>query len=353
MADDPFLHPGTWWASEPGMGEEEIRLDLEARFCLTHLLMVFRSPRPAAIILERSRDFAQTWEPLKLFARNCSHTFSLPDDVTQPGAPCTSRYSSATPCSEGEVVFRFLGPGSEVEDPYSPEAIALLTLTNLRIRLQGAQSCTFPATPNHPSPSHIHLKHPVSSPTSKSPSPTSPSPSSASPNPSPMIPFTSHTFPNPLPSSSTSPKPSPIPLNLASPTHSPLSLPRHLSTPQGASFAVYTLLAGGTCLCHGHAEQCLPLTVRRGALLQTDMVHGRCICLHHTAGEHCDKCAPLYNDQPWRPANGSSGEPNPCQRAGTGAGVPGVIHALGIASAGQESGAQAATTVGKDIGALV
>lgn len=42
-------------------------------------------------------------------------------------------------------------------------------------------------------------------------------------------------------------------------------------------------------------------------------VFGRCQCAHHTTGDHCEKCAPLYNDRPWRPANSSSGEPNPCR----------------------------------------
>lgn len=42
-------------------------------------------------------------------------------------------------------------------------------------------------------------------------------------------------------------------------------------------------------------------------------VFGRCQCAHHTAGDHCEKCAPLYNDRRWRPANSSSGEPHPCQ----------------------------------------
>jgi len=53
--------------------------------------------------LESSQDFGQTWETLKLFARNCTEMFGLPDDVSQPGAVCTSRYSNAVPCSRGEV----------------------------------------------------------------------------------------------------------------------------------------------------------------------------------------------------------------------------------------------------------
>ena len=107
MIDDPFLHPDTWWASGPGTAtqelQDEIRLDLETQFCLSHVVLVFRSPRPAAMAVERSADFGQTWEALKLFAHNCSLEFGLPDDFTQPGSLCTSRYTSTTPCSGGEV----------------------------------------------------------------------------------------------------------------------------------------------------------------------------------------------------------------------------------------------------------
>uniref|UniRef100_A0A671S676 Netrin-4-like n=1 Tax=Sinocyclocheilus anshuiensis TaxID=1608454 RepID=A0A671S676_9TELE len=196
MADDPFIHPDTWWGSAAATGEqEEIRLDLETRFCMSHVVMLFRSPRPAAMRLERSQDFGQTWETLKLFARNCTEMFGLPDDVSQPGSLCTSRYSNAVPCSRGEV------------------------------------------------------RKEISS--------------------------------DPLDST---------------------------------SFAVYSLLAKGTCLCHGHAEHCLPENVGQDMNHSSGaQVSGKCVCTHHTAGEHCERCAPLYNDQPWRAANGSSGESNPCQ----------------------------------------
>ncbi len=104
MADDPFIHPDTWWGSAAATGEqEEIRLDLETQFCMSHVVMLFRSPRPAAMRLERSQDFGQTWETLKLFARNCTEMFGLPDDASQPGSLCTSRYSNVVPCSRGEV----------------------------------------------------------------------------------------------------------------------------------------------------------------------------------------------------------------------------------------------------------
>jgi len=108
MVDDPFSHPGTWWASGadadgPHSHRDEIRLDLETRFCLSHVVLLFRSPRPRAMAVERSVDFGRSWETLKLFAHNCSLEFGLADDVMEPGALCTSRYSKTTPCTGGEV----------------------------------------------------------------------------------------------------------------------------------------------------------------------------------------------------------------------------------------------------------
>ncbi|XP_027671203.1 netrin-4 isoform X7 [Falco cherrug] len=103
MADSPFRLPRTWWQAAQDAPRETIRLDLEAAFYFTHLIVVFKSPRPAAMVLERSQDFGETWKPYKYFAANCSATFGLEDDVRQRGAICTSRYSSPFPCTGGEV----------------------------------------------------------------------------------------------------------------------------------------------------------------------------------------------------------------------------------------------------------
>ncbi|KAL7843675.1 hypothetical protein AOLI_G00251870 [Acnodon oligacanthus] len=95
----------------------------------------------------------------------------------------------------------------------------------------------------------------------------------------------------------------------------PSQSPRSPTQPaRSAPYAVYSLLARGTCLCHGHAEHCLSTGEGRDTQDDSPVVQGRCVCTHHTAGDHCERCAPLYNDQPWRAANGSSGEPNPCQK---------------------------------------
>ncbi|XP_056590751.1 netrin-4 isoform X1 [Triplophysa dalaica] len=257
MSDDPFLHPDTWWASAVADGEkDEIRLDLEKRFCLTHVVLSFRSPRPAAMMLERSQDFGQSWETLKLFARNCSEMFGVPDDVSQAGALCTSRYSNVVPCSRGEIIFRSMGLGSEIADPYSPEAVSRLTLTNLRIQLLKSQQCP-------PSKGRRSILDPSKA------------------SFLPKVHSRSHTA-----FTSTSDQLDSVP------------------------FAIYYLLAKGMCLCHGHAENCLPKNKGQ----DRNTVSGMCVCTHHTAGEHCERCEPLYNDRPWRAANGSSGESNTCQK---------------------------------------
>lgn len=103
MVDSSFKLPHTWWQSAQGVPREKIQLNLETEFYFTHLIMVFKSPRPAAMVLERSQDFGKTWTPYKYFSTNCSTTFGLDDDVIKKGAICSSRYSSHFPCTGGEV----------------------------------------------------------------------------------------------------------------------------------------------------------------------------------------------------------------------------------------------------------
>ncbi|KAF3689532.1 Netrin-4 Beta-netrin Precursor [Channa argus] len=293
MTDDPFLHPDTWWASGAGTTiqkeQDEIRLDLETKFCLSHVILLFRSPRPAAMAIERSADFGTTWEPLKLFAHNCSTEFGLPDDLTKPGSLCTSRYTGATPCSGGEVILRTLEPSTAgTLDPYSPEILARLILTNLRIRLLKAQICR-----------------------------ASPIPPAEGIQPSDSIPTSTFTVEN-----------------------SGL-----------APYAIYTLLVRGTCLCHGHAEYCVPhnssqekrkysnmqgitvrsvlhstmivpgdlamaeagcrIHVRRAWLSSGGTSGGVCDdCKHNTVGRKCQRCRYGYHRHPSLPLN----SPHACTR---------------------------------------
>ncbi|XP_030271338.1 usherin [Sparus aurata] len=67
-------------------------------------------------------------------------------------------------------------------------------------------------------------------------------------------------------------------------------------------FAIKEITISGRCECHGHADHC-----------DTSVTPYRCLCLpeSHTEGNNCQRCAPLYNDKPFR--SGDQLQPMNCR----------------------------------------
>ncbi|XP_067447150.1 laminin subunit beta-4 [Thunnus thynnus] len=125
-----------WWQSENGVHQVSIQLDLETMFQFSHLVLSFKSFRPVAMLVERSKDFGRSWKVFRYFAEDCSLHFPSVSDQTADGIDdvvCDSRYSGSEPSSDGEVVLKALDPIFEIENPYAPQIQELITMTNIRV----------------------------------------------------------------------------------------------------------------------------------------------------------------------------------------------------------------------------
>ncbi|NXI99520.1 LAMB3 protein, partial [Psophia crepitans] len=213
-----------WWQSQNGIERVSLQLDLDQTFQLSSIMLHFRSPLPAAMVIERSTDFGKTWEVYQYLASDCATAFPhVPRGSPESWQDVRCQALQGYPLHGGKVKFSVQDLASTVTTSYSQTVDKLGQFTNLRIN--------FTKLP------HIARQG------YRSPS----------------------TF-----------------------------------------YAVTEMQVLGSCFCHGHADRCAPSEDLHAA------VRGHCVCQHNTAGPHCDRCAALYNDRPWAPAEDN--EPHECQR---------------------------------------
>ncbi|NXH12513.1 LAMB3 protein, partial [Bucco capensis] len=226
-----------WWQSQNSIERVSLQLDLEQTFQLSSILLHFRSPLPAAMLIERSTDFGKTWQVYQYLASSCATSFPhVPQGSPESWQDARCQTLQGHPLQGGKVTFSVQDLASTITPSYSQTIDKLGPFTNLRINFTQLPHI---ARQGYYSPS---------------------------------------TF-----------------------------------------YAVEEMQVLGSCFCHGHADHCAPsgelpavLPSRGGQALSVQQVHGHCVCQHNTAGPHCDRCAALYNDRPWAPAEDN--DPHECQR---------------------------------------
>ncbi|XP_062461483.1 laminin subunit beta-3 [Pezoporus occidentalis] len=213
-----------WWQSQNGMERVSLQLDLDQTFQLGSILLHFRSPLPAAMLIERSTDFGQTWDVYQYLASDCATAFPhVPRGSPERWQDARCQVLQGHPVHGGKVKFSIQDLASTITTSNSQTIEKLGQFTNLRINLTGL----------------------------------------------PHIPRQGY--------------------------HSPSTF-----------YALTEVQVLGSCFCHGHADRCAPPGDPH------TVVHGHCVCQHNTDGPNCDRCAALYNDRPWAPAEDN--DPHECQR---------------------------------------
>ncbi|XP_022704300.1 laminin subunit beta-2-like isoform X2 [Varroa jacobsoni] len=128
------------WQSEPGVMAVSIQLDFEAEFHFTHLIMIFHTFRPKAMVIEKSNDMGKTFRPIAYFAHNCAETYPhipLAPKKKLLDVVCEEKYSQLLPKHGGSVLYSNLNPRDEATKKENFKEIEkLVSVTNLRFKFQ-------------------------------------------------------------------------------------------------------------------------------------------------------------------------------------------------------------------------
>ncbi|KFO98407.1 Laminin subunit beta-3, partial [Calypte anna] len=123
-----------WWQSQNGIKHVSLQLDLGQTFQLSSILLHFRSPLPAAMLLERSTDSGRTWQVYQYLSSDCSNTFPhIPQGSPESWQDARCQLLQGDPLHGGKVKFSVQDLASTITTSYSQAVDKLGQFTNLRI----------------------------------------------------------------------------------------------------------------------------------------------------------------------------------------------------------------------------
>ncbi|XP_036804074.1 laminin subunit beta-3 isoform X1 [Oncorhynchus mykiss] len=131
--------PNRWWQARKDVSPVTLQLDLQNLFQLDTIILTFKGPRPSALVVERTLDNGQTWQPSLYMASDCRSAFpgiamTMPRSLDQtycytlPPVPANS-YQDQT------IQFSPLGQFSSISVPNGQKIQEVSGLTGLRVKL--------------------------------------------------------------------------------------------------------------------------------------------------------------------------------------------------------------------------
>ncbi|KAL7745554.1 hypothetical protein ACLKA6_009780 [Drosophila palustris] len=248
----------TCWRSAPivpggsgsGGGGDNVTLTLSLgkKYELTYVSLQFcpRAPRPDSLVIYKSSDFGQSWQPFQYYSSQCRRLFGRPSRTTvtkhnEQEPRCSDAHRHPGHDGNGGLASRIAfstldGRPSARDLDSSPVLQDWVTATDIRIVFHRLQQ---------PDPQALlAIEAPADLRTGK---------------------YSVQLGGNTIESHS------------------------HSAAAAGLHYAVSDFTVGGRCKCNGHASKCSPDA--NGQL--------SCECRHNTAGRDCERCKPFHFDRPW------------------------------------------------------
>ncbi|NXP24291.1 LAMB3 protein, partial [Scytalopus superciliaris] len=123
-----------WWQSQNGVERVSLQLDLDQTFQLGSVVLHFRSPLPAAMLIERSTDFGRTWQVYQYLASDCTSAFPhVPRGSPEGWQDTRCQALQGHPMHGGKVKFSIQDLASTITTSHSQAVNRLGPFTNLRI----------------------------------------------------------------------------------------------------------------------------------------------------------------------------------------------------------------------------